>query len=137
MGTGALVTVDNPGDKSITRFASIRDGTSNTFFVGEKHVPHLPNMFGMGNGGSTPNDNCIFNGDQHGTAARMAGPGALLALPHDSCNNCARFGSWHPGVCNFAMGDGSVRALRVSIDPTNLGGLATRAGDEVYTGPEF
>jgi prepilin-type N-terminal cleavage/methylation domain-containing protein/prepilin-type processing-associated H-X9-DG protein len=136
-GTGALVTVDNPGDRSFTRMASIIDGLSNTFFVGEKHVPIGANTFGSGNGGSTPNDNCVFNGDQHGTLARLAGPGGILALPTDACPNCSRFGSWHTGVCNFVMGDGSVRSLMTSIDPTNLGALATRAGGEVYNGPPF
>src|SRR5262249_15497736 len=37
-GTGAFVTVDNPGDRSFTTLQSIADGTSNTLFVGDKHV---------------------------------------------------------------------------------------------------
>lgn len=142
-GTGAFVTMDNPAgfppnDRSLTRFENIVDGTSNTIFVGEKHVRPGPQFLGVGNGGSTDNDNCIFNGDQHGTAARLAGPGGLIAaFPTEACNNCSRFGSWHPGICNFAMGDGSVRSLAVTIDPTNLGALATRAGGDIYRGPDF
>jgi prepilin-type N-terminal cleavage/methylation domain-containing protein len=135
-GTGAFVTVDNPGDRSFTSLQSIADGTSNTLFIGEKHV--TPTGLGIGNGGSTNNDNCMFNGDQHAVCARLAGPGGVIAAsPDEVCKNCTRFGSWHTGICNFAMGDGSVRALAVTIDPTNLGALATRAGGEVYNGPSF
>src|SRR5439155_14343541 len=106
-------------------------GTSNTFFAGEKHV--TPDKLGIGNGGSTNNDNCIFNGDQHATSARLAGPGGVIAAsPTEKCSNCTRFGSWHTGVCNFVMGDGSVRTLGVTIDPTNLGTLATRSAGDIY-----
>lgn len=135
-GTGALVTVDNPGDRSFTTLTNVTDGTSNTFFAGEKHV--TPTRIGQGNGGSTNNDNCIFNGDQHAVAARLAGPGGVIAAtPTETCANCTRFGSWHSGICNFLMGDGSVRSMSVTVDPTNLGALATRAGGDIYNGPSF
>jgi prepilin-type processing-associated H-X9-DG protein len=130
--TGAFLTVANPGDRSWTRFDSIIDGTSNTLFIGEKHIRIGQLTIGNGN----DNDNCIFNGDQHRTSGRVAGPGLLLAAsPTESGNNGQRFGSWHTGSCNFLMGDGSVRSLAVTIDGTNLGALATRAGGEVYNGP--
>jgi prepilin-type processing-associated H-X9-DG protein len=32
----------------------------------------------------------------------------------------AGFGSWHPGVCNFLLGDGSVRAISVTTPPGTL-----------------
>jgi len=135
-GTGAFVTVDNPGDRSFTKLESIVDGTSNTLFAGEKHV--RPTQLGNGNGGSTDNDNCVFNGDQHAVCARLAGPGGVIAAsPDEACSNCTRFGSWHTAICNFVMGDGSVRALAVTIDPTNLGALSTRAGGDLYNGPGF
>jgi hypothetical protein len=38
----------------------------------------------------------------------------------------SRFGSWHPGVCQFVMGDGAVRVIRNEIDLTTLGYLAHR-----------
>ena len=42
-------------------------------------------------------------------------------------------GSTHSGVCNFVFCDGSVRAIRTSIDPTNLHRFAVRNDGEVIT----
>jgi hypothetical protein len=42
-----------------------------------------------------------------------------------------KFGSWHPGIVNFVLGDGSVRAIRTSIDGTTLGRLAQRNDNQV------
>ena len=49
-------------------FTAIRDGTSNTFLFGEKHVPraHLNNDIG---------DASIYDGHHHRTIARCAGNG--------------------------------------------------------------
>jgi prepilin-type N-terminal cleavage/methylation domain-containing protein len=103
------------------RFASISDGLSNTLFVGEKHVPL--NRFGEGG-----LDSSAYNGDK-GSSFRKAGPGALLERVLTSTAN--RFGSYHPGVCQFVFGDGSVRTLSVSIDATTLGWLANREDTQV------
>ncbi len=35
-------------------------------------------------------------------------------------NNWKKFGSWHPGVCNFIIGDGSVRAVSVTVSTENI-----------------
>jgi prepilin-type processing-associated H-X9-DG protein len=44
-----------------------------------------------------------------------------------------KFGSWHTGVCQFAFGDGSVKAISTSIDEVNLGRLAARNDGEVIS----
>jgi prepilin-type processing-associated H-X9-DG protein len=44
-----------------------------------------------------------------------------------------KFGSWHPGVCQFVFCDGSVRAIRTSIDTANLRRLAVRNDREVIS----
>ena len=104
--------------------AHVRDGMSNTMFVGEKHVPNF--QFGVGV------DASIYNGD-HGRSNRKAGTGAPLAKGPNT--NGALFGSYHPGTCPFVFGDGSVRWLSVSIDTTTLGLLADRASGLVI--PSF
>jgi len=99
-------------------FNQIPDGLSNTFLIGEKHVPR--NKFGDYNSG----DGAAYNGDK-GSAFRGAGTGRTLARsPTDTFTN--RFGSYHPGVCQFVFCDGAVKAISVSIDATTLGLLAQR-----------
>ncbi|MBA4062165.1 MAG: prepilin-type cleavage/methylation domain-containing protein [Isosphaera sp.] len=111
--------------KSRTSFASVRDGLSNTFFFGEKHV--LPSLEGVRDG-----DHSIYHGDVHSTIARLAGPGFELARgPTDTSNSTVRFGSYHPGVSQFAFGDGSVRAVPVAVPGSVLRLLALRDDGEV------
>jgi type II secretory pathway pseudopilin PulG len=96
----------------------IADGLSQTLFAGEKHVP-------IGQYGQGPWDGAAYNGD-NGSSMRQAGPGAPLARTVlDPTENL--FGSLHPGVCQFVFGDGSVHAVRVTIDPVTLGRLANIA----------
>src|SRR4029079_5003358 len=85
------------------RFASISDGLTNTLFFGEKHVQ----LKMLGKEGS------VFNGD-YGNSFKKAGVGA--ALVRNPSATSGQFGSWHPGVCQFTLGDGSVKAIRNEID---------------------
>jgi hypothetical protein len=41
------------------------------------------------------------------------------------------FGSWHTGVCQFLLGDGSVRSITTSVSPTTLALLANIADGQV------
>ena len=108
------------------RLAEITDGTSSTIFIGEKHVQ-------SGKFGSVASDHSTYNGDKS-SAHRGAGPSYALARnPKDTVNN--RFGSYHPGVCQFVMADGSVRGVRVQVNTTVLGNLADIAdGNTVSDG---
>jgi Protein of unknown function (DUF1559) len=110
--------------RSRTTLSSIVDGTSNTIFVGEKHV--RPDKFYQG-----PEDSSVFNGDNTYPFSRVAGQhdASILPLassPTDSFVPSFRFGSYHPGVCQFVMGDGSVRAIPTSINIDTLTRLAVR-----------
>jgi prepilin-type N-terminal cleavage/methylation domain-containing protein len=116
-------------------FAQITDGLSNTLLMGEKHLRRED----FGNLNQTarvdPNvvrtpgldafDFCIYSGRAAWSAGRLAGPTNPLALSPTETNN-VQFGSWHPGVVQFVLCDGSVRALRTSMSSTTLGFLASR-----------
>lgn len=124
-------------------FAWLQDGTSNQILIGEKHVPQSvlgkcdPNGT---TGGNTYTDCGIQSVAQNrGTPAGRAFCFSFsvnessitnpfpLARPndHDGLGGGDRplrhygFGSYHPGICNFVLGDGSVRAISVTtpIDP--------------------
>jgi hypothetical protein len=112
---------------SRTTFASIADGLSNTFFLGEKHVRQVSS-------GQAESDSSVYNGDRTNVNLRFAGPSNPLARsPQESFRS--QFGSYHPGVCQFVMGDGSVRALPVSVSGTILALLAQRADGQPI--PDF
>jgi prepilin-type N-terminal cleavage/methylation domain-containing protein len=110
-------------------FTHVTDGLSNTIFLGEKHVPL--NSFGYGT-----LDCSLYNGDYWLCCSRSAGPNyALAQSPSDVPSNLFSnpfypnigFGSYHPGICQFVMGDGSVRPIANSTDPGILALLANIA----------
>ena len=107
------------GKNSLITFSDILDGLSNTVFVGEKHV------FRLCEGETLGGDGAIFNGDHPQNFSRIGGPGYGIArTAADSFNN--QFGSYHTSVCQFALGDGSVRAIRSNISTATLAKLTVR-----------
>jgi prepilin-type N-terminal cleavage/methylation domain-containing protein len=133
VGTGRVVA-NGPiwkfSNVSRLSFQSITDGLSNTLFIGEKHIPQArsdtnpPGIRGFGH----PQDSALYNGDHRGYCT--PGIGAPLRGP-ESTSTGTQFGSWHPGICQFVLGDGSVRALSIAISPTTLENLAARADGRV------
>jgi prepilin-type N-terminal cleavage/methylation domain-containing protein len=107
-------------------FAMITDGLSNTFFIGEKHVQI--DSFGKG-----PLDCSLYNGDYWVCSTRSAGPSYPLAPSPASA--APVFGSYHPGVCQFLLGDGSVRPVAIGTDPKTLALLANIADGQPV--PDF
>jgi prepilin-type N-terminal cleavage/methylation domain-containing protein len=111
-------------------FASITDGTSQTFLFGEKHV--RPNSLRGKN-----EDRSVFGG-QNNSIRRMAGVGTganvrPLRPPQDQNGAKANesFGGPHLGVCQFVFVDGSVKAIRTSVDVQTLSLLAARNDGQV------
>jgi prepilin-type N-terminal cleavage/methylation domain-containing protein len=105
---------------SRTRFATLTDGLSYTFLVGEKHVPF--GKFGR----EIEGDASIYNGDQlNMNASRVAGGEYTLARTPDDPFKI-NFGSYHIGVCQFAMADGSVQAVPSTISGKALKAMAVR-----------
>src|SRR5262249_19014568 len=107
--TGAIITGIRTGTQwdSRTKFASVTDGLSNTLFIGEKHIQ-------LGMLAQVKGDRTIWNGDSADVFCRIAGPGKGLVGDLTTATN-QRFGSWHTRICQFAIGDGSVRALSVTL----------------------
>lgn len=119
--------------------ARLSDGTSNQFLVGEKHIPvaklgRCPDNTVTGSHESLLHD-CTYTHGGWGTIAAWGrafahwhsnlainidrfylatGPNFEHGDDPDSPAVYGGFGSYHTGVCNFLMGDGSVQAISVT-----------------------
>lgn len=101
--------------------ASVVDGLSHTWLVGEKHIPVLEI-------GRFPYDSPVWDGDHLSASARVGGLGMGLGQgPGDSQSTYFAFGSWHPSITHFAMADGSVQSLRNNTSTFVLSQLAHRS----------
>lgn len=102
------------------RIDDVRDGTSNTALAGELHVL-------SGKLGQYPENPPMYDGDYFGAASRIGGPAMPLGKgSHDKSASELSFGSWHDGICHFAICDGSVRAVNSSVSTLVLGKLCNR-----------
>jgi prepilin-type processing-associated H-X9-DG protein len=129
-----------PRQQAKRRLLEITDGTTNTFLLGEKHVP------GGRFGRNLYGDSSIYNGSWVIHAGRLAGLNDPLALgPTDESLSISptpdavmgrKFGSWHSGVCGFVFCDGSVRFVRNSMDGTTLQRLALFSDGDVVLVPD-
>jgi hypothetical protein len=112
--------------RSHTKFASISDGLSNTFLLGEKHVR-------KDKWGKCPCDAAAYNGSNAPRSyARCGGPGfAIATSPSYAIDDERIFGSYHPTVCQFVLGDGSVQPISNRLNTTILRRLVVRNDGEV------
>jgi prepilin-type N-terminal cleavage/methylation domain-containing protein/prepilin-type processing-associated H-X9-DG protein len=158
---------NGPFDKSRAyREAEVRDGLSNTIFMGEYSkylndpdpVMNFYNRVGnflsaagnsdtlRGQGGATtvPNINapflvpCYWGTQLPDGTADDSDYKAWLANPAQY-KDVGNFGfhSLHPGGCNMLFGDGSVKFLKASTAQQVLMGLGTRAGNEAISADAY
>ena len=113
--------------KGTMRLAEVRDGTSNTFMIGED----LPEMIRW-NEWAHPN----------GANGTCAIPPQTAIIVGDPNLGPAGFGNWptrysfrsrHPSGLQFALADGSVRFVNNNIPLLVYRAMATRAGGETAT----
>ena len=124
--------------ESITSFRTVTDGTSNTAVIGEKHIAPIAD-FGLAAAG----DSSIFNDNSPQWSARLMGrqtvngtiARTIAAGPTDIFRRNERFGSYHPGVCQFTFVDGSVQSLSITTDLDVLTSLALPSDGKVVALP--
>jgi prepilin-type N-terminal cleavage/methylation domain-containing protein/prepilin-type processing-associated H-X9-DG protein len=108
------------------RFEDITDGLSNTFLVGEKHVPTGKEGIGWW-------DCSLYDGAYYQCSARAAG--RIYPLTTNLQDTAWKFGSRHTGVVNFCFADGHVKAIPAVINPYVLELLSMRSDGQVI--PDF
>jgi prepilin-type N-terminal cleavage/methylation domain-containing protein len=133
----APIDIDNNGVlflNSSIRDRDIRDGLSNTIFVGE--LTDVPDGLGWASGTRATLRNAgggianLANARPGGGAAPIP-PIAAGADPETLLLTVGGFSSLHAGGANFAIGDGSVRFINQTINPTVFKNLANRADGEL------
>jgi prepilin-type N-terminal cleavage/methylation domain-containing protein len=129
---GAIVNANTPP----TRFASISDGTSNTFLAGECHWGFRDYLFTSG-----PCSGQVRGGFSYwsspyplATAFSTRGPFNPQSMSGDSLR-LTNFRSSHPTGVNLNNVDGSVRFVMQNIDHAVLDAAATRDGGESLVMP--
>jgi len=125
VGDGIFFRSDGLGQPSLT-LLSIRDGTSNTFMIGEA-IP-------------TKNQHCDWAFFNHATATCAIYPNSKTPtggeFPFWDWPDVYSFRSYHTRGLQFAMGDGSVHFISEDIDIAIYRALATRASSEAVSLPE-
>ena len=102
------------------RFADVRDGLSQTIFVGERN---------------SKIDYSSWVGVVHGVKnaiPRIVGTTAIT--PNHPQAGFEAFSSHHRGVTQFLFGDGSVHVISDQVDGEMFRALGTRRGSEVISG---
>ncbi len=119
---GPFTWVQNPPatgifyQRSATRIAEILSGTSNVFLAGEKWMDSTHYTDGKF-GGDNENMYCGYDNDVTRSTFHPPMPDAPN-IPLTPLEPQFRFGSVHPGGVNMLLGDGSVRLVEYTIDPT-------------------
>jgi prepilin-type N-terminal cleavage/methylation domain-containing protein len=121
------------------RLTDVKDGTSNTFAIGERaalaaQAPWAGAMTG-GTIRTTPDAPVYRSIIEPSPAMAMAEIGNRLLNSPDS--EPYDFFSGHYGFVQFAFCDGSVHALSTSTNLALLQALASRAGGEILDGAEY
>jgi prepilin-type N-terminal cleavage/methylation domain-containing protein/prepilin-type processing-associated H-X9-DG protein len=131
---GDAVKVNNTGVFYYTvamKRALIRDGMSNTFFVGETIAGHTADSLNRWTCGSRHLDS--MRSTDNPLNSRPGIDGILLEIYGYKTNGA--FGSQHPGSGHFVFGDGHVASIGENIDLATYRALSTRQGrGEVIVG---
>jgi prepilin-type N-terminal cleavage/methylation domain-containing protein/prepilin-type processing-associated H-X9-DG protein len=126
---------------SHVRYEDVTDGTTSTFFVGEKLRDGLDLGWASGTRASLRNTGLTLNTTPRGgtseTIPSTMPPPEASTVKLGMKEYVGGFRSFHPGGSNFAFGDGSVRFIKSSISPTVYRRLANRADGEVIDSDQY
>ena len=118
-------TDPQPSRRSRTNFASVTDGLSNTTLLAEKHTPTAGLRRQANAGDGTWGYWYVSDWKTWMIIRNSKFP--MATGPNDTVGDYRKkFGSWHPAVAQFLMGDASVRPINKTIDTETLLHIADR-----------
>ena len=118
--------------RSEVTMADVRDGSSNTYMVGEKYLD--PDRY---YDGKDPTDNETMYGGDDPDGLRHTREADVPMQDRPGYGYRWSFGSAHPGGCNMAFCDGSVHTISYSIDPLVHMYLGDRRDRQVVDASKF
>jgi prepilin-type N-terminal cleavage/methylation domain-containing protein/prepilin-type processing-associated H-X9-DG protein len=130
---------------SRTTIAEVRDGLSNTVFMGE-HTPSLSDKTWVGvvpGAVVCPTPQFAFSDCDYAATLLLShsGPSAgedfVIHPPNARTAHVCQMHSEHPGGANVLLGDGSVRFIKETINQNAWAAMATIKGGEVISADEF
>ena len=115
--------------------ARMVDGTSNTLILGEKHIRR--NEFGKCCNGSENDYSYLFDSGswrEYSVSRNIhlrfgKGPNDTSGAPSEQFG----FGSYHPAICHFLRGDGSVAAIAVNVSHNVVSALGHASDGRVVS----
>ena len=113
------------------RIADITDGTSNTLMVAEKQCHS--SVLGKAGGDNERWNNSGWDQDQVRFGEAVPQPDSMHPTSKSPTFWSVRFGGPHSGVFTAVMADGSVRAIRYTIDANNWRRICLINDGEVIT----
>jgi prepilin-type N-terminal cleavage/methylation domain-containing protein len=123
------------GNNGAAKLADYIDGTSNTIAVGESKKNKIWNQFGAYWGAGTHTAVHGYTPYYTWGGAASFTPNAKYGICDGSvnfyCQYAWGYGSNHPNITMFVMGDGSVRPIQDNITIYNFSSMTTPSGGEV------
>ena len=134
--------MQKPPLRSRVTIGAVTDGMTYTAVFGEKHI----NPTRLGQQGYDNPYNPLHITSSQGGGAKIAGLGLAqqpdLEVTLDNVKgekaddvDYYRFGSWHPGISQFAFGDARVEPVANHADPLTLHYMSGRADGKPYSLP--
>jgi prepilin-type N-terminal cleavage/methylation domain-containing protein/prepilin-type processing-associated H-X9-DG protein len=117
------------GNNGAIAIGNVKDGTSNTIGIGESKQLHTSTSYG-------PYWGAGIHTAVHGRGVAVDYKpnypyGNCSGNANQKCQYAWGFGSWHSGVTNFVLLDGSVRGIRDGISDATWAAVCTAEGGEV------
>jgi prepilin-type N-terminal cleavage/methylation domain-containing protein len=129
---------------SLIAFRDVTDGLSQTLLVGERsrNLADATWVGAIASGRVCTNPRWPVRDCATSNVMVMSNTGPWpdepwVNVPNHKDSKADDYWSLHPGGCNFVLGDGSIRFIKESVNPTVFSALASRAGGEVVGGDQF